>query len=54
VADPSGGRDALAWAHWATPFPQTLPHPHRTYSYTSLSFCNHNTCQSISHLRTAS
>jgi hypothetical protein len=31
VAGPSGGRDALEWAHRAIPFPHTSPHPHRTY-----------------------
>jgi hypothetical protein len=44
VAGPSGGRDALAWACWDTPYPHTSSRLHRTCSiFLSLSFYKHTT-----------
>ena len=36
----SGGRDALAWAHWDIPFPHTSSHIHWTYLLSLYLFIN--------------
>jgi hypothetical protein len=40
VAGSSGGRYALAWAHWGTSFPHTWPHSHRAYLLSLYLFIN--------------